>query len=161
MTMDFAERATIDGNIYALDTFPLEQYRTSLPSPPRFRGWPGCSNGYYAIWEIQDRGEDRMLCLVGFRAQVEDALALLFPERELPLAATWFSGIIRACRGGGRSTGYPPRKFRNDEIYVEIVSGKIIRQWVLDLRTVPDQTDEERRLSLPAFLWKPCTDDDT
>jgi hypothetical protein len=152
--MDFAERVTVDGIIYSIDTFPLEPYRTSLPSRPRFRGWPSCSNGYYATWDIQDHGQDRILCLVRFRAQVEDALALLFPQPDLPLDATWSSGIIRGCRGDRRYTGYPPRTFYDDEIYVEIVSGRVVREWVLDLRSVPDQTAEEWRLSVPAFMWK-------
>lgn len=159
MTMDFAERVTIDGSVYALDVFPLERYRVSLPLPPRFRGWPGCSNGYRATWEIQDHQGDRILWMVGFRAQVEDGLELLFPRRALPQPATWFSGIIRASRGSVRRTGYPARKFSNDEIVVEILAGKVVRQWLLDLRSVPDQTDEERRWSLPAFLWQLCESD--
>jgi hypothetical protein len=48
--------------------------------------------------------------------------------------------------------------FRNDEMILEIVAGQVMREWVLDLRTVPDQTSEEFRLSVPAFLLKPAKD---
>lgn len=154
MTMDFAEPLTVDGQRYTINTFPLEPYRRALPSPLRFQGWPSCSNGYYATWEIRACGPDQMLYLVDLRAPVAEALALLFPNPVLPLAATWFSGFIRGCRGSRRSTGYPQRSFCDDEIILDVGYGKVLRVWVLDLRSVPEQTTEERCLSLPAFLRK-------
>jgi hypothetical protein len=71
-----------------------------------------------------------------------------------PIAALWFSGFIHGWRGDGRWTGYPPRKFRNDEIVLQIERGKVVGEWLLDLRDVPGQTGAELRLSLPAFLFK-------
>lgn len=153
MTMDFAEPLQVDGTVYSADIFPLNFYLASLPSRPRYRGWPSCSNGYYATWEVQGNADDRVLCLTELRAQVEDPLGLLFPEADVPVAATWFSGVIRGSRGSRRYTSYPPQTFFNDEIYLEIVSGAVVREWVLDLRSVPDQTDGELRLSLPACIW--------
>jgi hypothetical protein len=41
---------------------------------------------------------------------------------------------------------------------LEIVGGEVLREWVLDLRAVPDQTREEFRMSLPAFLLKPVSE---
>lgn len=141
MTMDFAERMTVDGTVYSIGTFVLEQYRKSLPSPPRFQPWPGCSNGYYGTWEIHECGNERILFLTRFNPQI--GLTLLFPDATLPLAATWFSGIIRGWHGERRLTGYPPREIYPDEIYIEIDAGKVVREWLLDLRAVPDQTEEE------------------
>lgn len=152
MTMDFAERMTVDGTVYSIDTFALEPYRKSLPSPPRFKPWPGCSNGYYGTWEIRECGTERVLFLTGFNPQI--GFSLLFPDTALPLAATWFSGIIRGWHGERRRTGYPPRDIYPDEIYVEIAAGRVVREWLLDLRAVPDQTEEEWRQSVPSFLWK-------
>lgn len=106
MTMDFAERMTVDGTTYSIDTFALEPYRKSLPSPPRFKPWPGCSNGYYGTWEIRECRHERILYLIAFNPQV--GISLLFPNAELPLAATWFSGIIRGWHGERRRTGFPP-----------------------------------------------------
>jgi hypothetical protein len=96
-----------------------------------------------------------MLYLTELWAPVEDPLALLFGRSDGPVAATWFSGMLRGTRGEQRRTGYPPRTFTDDEIYLDIVSGMVVREWVLDLRSVPDQTDDELRLSLPRFLWGP------
>jgi len=153
MSMDFLEQMTVDGVVYSLHTFQLEPYRRSLPSPPLFRGWPGCSKGYRATWEIQEYGPDRVLCLTRISPDPQALLAELSLPPALPLAATWFSGIIRGSRGERRRTGYPPREIHPDEIYVEIAAGKVVREWLLDLRAVPDQTEEEWRQSIPSFLW--------
>lgn len=154
MSMDMSERMTVDDAVYAIYTFPLEPYRKSLPSPPRFRGWPGCSNGYRATWAIQEHGPDRVLCLTDVRPYPQEVLAALSLPAALPLAATWFSGIIRGSRGERRRAGYPPREIHPDEIYIEVAAGKVVREWLLDLRAVPDQTEEEWRQSVPSFLWK-------
>jgi len=152
MTMDFAEHMTVDGLVYSTHTFAVEPYRKSLPSPPRFNPWPGCSNGYRPTWEIRECGHERTLLMIGFHPKA--SLPMLFPHATLPLAATWFSGIIRGVRGERRRTGFPPREIYPDEIYVEIAAGRVVREWLLDLRTVPDQTEEEWRQSVPSFLWK-------
>jgi hypothetical protein len=155
MSFDFAEHLHVHGTVYAIHAFPLNDYLASLPARPRFRGWPGCSNGYRAAWEVQERAHDRVLCLTELKAPVEDLPGLLFGRADGPVAATWFSGMLRGTRGTQRRTGYPPRTFCDDEIHLEIVSGRVVREWVLDLRSVPDQTDDELRLSLPRFLWGP------
>jgi hypothetical protein len=84
-----------------------------------------------------------------------ETIAPMFANLYAPVPAMWFSGSIRRRRGNRRDTGYPPRRFYDDEIVLEIVSGMVARAWVLDLRRVPDQTDEELRLSLPRFMWPP------
>jgi len=155
MSYDFAEHLHLDGTVYSLHAFPLNDYLRSLPARPRLRGWPGCSNGYRATWEVAQGATGRVLFLTGLTAPVDDPCALLLGQRALPLAATWFSGILRGTRGRGRPTGYPPRSFCDDEVHLEIVSGCVTREWVLDLRAVPGQTDDELRLSLPRFLWGP------
>jgi hypothetical protein len=155
MSYDFAEHLHLDGTVYSLQSFPLNDWLASLSPRPRFRPWPGCSNGYRATWEVAERDSGRVLYLTELKAPVEDLLAQLFGRRDTPLAATWFSGMLRGTRGPIRRTGYPPHTFTDDEIHLEIVSGSVVREWVLDLRGVPDQTDDELRLSLPRFLWGP------
>jgi hypothetical protein len=152
MSMDFSQPLHVDGTLFSIDCFPLDAYLALLPSRPRFRGWPGCSKGYYAEWEIRHRGQDRVMCLTRLSAHAADALALS-PHAEDPIDATWFSGIVRASRGQRRYTGYPPQQVWDDELYLDIAAGKVVREWLLDLRAVPDQTDDELRLSLPSFLW--------
>lgn len=155
MSYDFAEHLHLDGTVYSLHSFPLNEYLSLLSPRPRFRNWPGCSNGYHATWAVAEHDVGRVLYMTKLSASVEDPLALLFGQRETPLVATWFSGMLRGAHGPQRRTGYPPRTFADDEIHLEIVSGRVVREWVLDLRGVPDQTDDELRLSLPRFLWGP------
>lgn len=155
MTFDFAEHLDVGGTVYSLYAWPLNDCLASLPSRPRFRAWPARSHGYRAAWEVQEREAGRVLCLTELSASVEDPFALLFGQSDGPIAATWFSGILSGTRGCRRRTGYPPRDFTDDEIYLDIVAGMVVREWRLDLRSVPDQTDDELRLSLPRFLWGP------
>lgn len=155
MSFDFAEQLHVDGMVYSSHAFPLNDYLASLPARPLLRPWPGCSNGYRAAWAVQERAGERVLFLTELKAPVEDLLGQLFGQAAGPLAATWFSGILRGTRSLRRRTGYPPRTFCDDEIHLEIVAGRVVREWVLDLRSVPDQTDDELRLSLPRFLWGP------
>jgi len=158
MTMDFAETLQVGDAAYETWEFPLNACLALLSPRPRPSPWPGCSNGYYAAWEVRDRPEGRILCMVELRPRAHALLALLFPRSEFPMPATWFSGVIRAVRGERRRTGYPPRTFWNDELILEVVAGEVTREWVLDLRMVPDQTREEFRASLPAFLLKPLSE---
>lgn len=158
MTMDFAEPLHVDDAEYGIYEFPLNAYLDLLSPRPRLRNWPGCSNGYYGTWEVQDRPEGRILCLTELRPRDHELLALMFPSSQLPLPATWFSGVIRGVRDERRRTGYPPRTFWNEEIFLNVVAGRVAREWVLDLRAVPDQTSEEFRLSVPAFLLKPVSE---
>ena len=79
---------------------------------------------------------------MGFNLQ--RSLSRLFPQATFPLAAAWFSGTIRGgFRGERRRTGYPPRDIYSNEIYVEIVARRTVREWMLNLRAVPDQTEKE------------------
>lgn len=158
MTMDFAETLQVGDVTYGTFEFPLNACFDRLSLRPRLRPWPGCSNGYYASWEVQDRPEGRFLCMVDLRPRAHEPLALLFPRSAFPLPATGFSGVIRGVRDERRRTGYPPRAFWDEEIFLEVVAGQVTREWVLDLRAVPDQTCEEFRLSVPAFLLKPVSE---
>ena len=79
----------------------------------------------------------------------------LFAKASGPIVASWFSGFVCGWRGPSRETGYPPRRFWNEQIVLDIVNGEIVREWVLDLHNVPDQTGAELGQSLPAFLLKP------
>ena len=124
MTMDFAETLQVGDVTYGTFEFPLNACFDRLSLRPRLRAWPGCSNGYYASWEVQDRPEGRFLCMVELRPRAHESLALLFPCSAFPLPATGFSGVIRGVRDERRRTGYPPRTFWNEEIFLEVVVGQ-------------------------------------
>lgn len=146
MSQEFPDRLLFDGQPHAIDCHPLAPWLASLPERPRGRPTPFRPCGYMATWAVIDD----MLCL----AQIsEEAIARLFAHRDGPVQATWFSGYIRGRRGDRRRTSYPPRTFHEDELVLEIVAGVVTRWWALDLRGVPEQTEQELRLSLPQFLW--------
>ncbi|MGJ7917814.1 hypothetical protein ACI48D_20335 [Massilia sp. LXY-6] len=149
MTYTFPEELHVDGKVYHLYSYPLEPYVAARPSWPRFPKRPWNTNGYMATWAVEDGG----LYLTHLSAPGDDPMALLFPQCRGPVPAFWLDGMLWAVRGEWRHTGYPPRRTFDDEVYLEIRAGKVTRQWSLDLRSVPDQTDEELRLSLPRFLW--------
>jgi hypothetical protein len=147
MSNVFPDRLRIGGHEYDIDSAPLEPYLTALPTPPQRRISMFSQRGYVATWTVHEG----MLFLA---EMTSEALAGLLARPGGPVAATWFSGFIRGWRGDSRHTGYPPRKFWSDEIVLEIVAGNVSREWALDLRGVRDQTSEELRLSLPAFLLR-------
>lgn len=146
MSFVFQEYLHIDDVTYTIDTYPLESYLASLPLRPETLVTPFNRNGYVATWRIVD--DTLYLTSVS-----REPFARLFVHVQGPVVASWFSGLVLGWHGERRHTGWPPRSFHDDEIVLEIVAGKVVREWMLDLRGVPDQTDDELRLSLPEFLW--------
>ncbi len=146
MSFVFRETLRIGAALYEIDTRPLEPYLAALPTRPPRRVTPFNDQGYLANWTIH---ED-VLYLLDLSGS---AFVGLFEPNLDPVAAIWFSGVIHGWRGARRRTGWPPRTFHDEEIVLELVQGKVVRMWQLDLRAVPDQSDDELRLSLPEFLW--------
>jgi hypothetical protein len=142
----FGDRLSVGGQVFTIDCHPLDPCLASLPRRPWARPTPFRQSGYMASWAIIADA----LHLVEISGQT---VAPLFAHLDGPVPADWFSGWICGWRGGRRYTGYPPRSVHDEEIALEIVSGRVARRWTLDLRTVPDPTDEELHLSLPRFLW--------
>ena len=149
MTFTFPEQLRIDGTSYQLRQYPLEDYLALLPARPNLPKRPWNTNGYMATWSV----EGGSLYLMELSAPVDGLVTQLFPHAQGPVRADWFNGILAGCRGNRRHVGYPPRLIFDDKIYLEIGAGTVTRQWLMDLRAVPDQTDDELRLSLPRFLW--------
>jgi hypothetical protein len=149
MTYTFLEEIHIDGTSYQLLQYPLEDYLALLPARPKLPKRPWNTNGYMATWSV----EGGILYLAELSAPIDDLVTQLFPDAQGPVRANWFNGILVGCRGNRRHVGYPTRRIFDDEIYLEIRAGTVTRQWLMDLRAVPDQTDDELRLSLPRFLW--------
>jgi hypothetical protein len=156
MTFEFPEPLHVDGHVYHLHAYPLDGYLKNRPDWPRFRNRPGNGRGYAATWAV----DGDALYLTRLSAPADDPLAQLFPGVRQPVVASWFDGILRGCRGDRRHVSYPSRQIYDDEIYLEIKAGRVTRQWLLDLRPVPDKTDEEIRLTLPRFLWPARLRDD-
>jgi hypothetical protein len=151
MSTVFPDRLRIEAQVYAIDSTPLEPYLASLPEQPPRRVSPFSQRGYVATWTIHEG----TMYLAEITSQSH---ALLRAGTGGPVAASWFSGFIHGWCGDARYTGYPASKFRNDEVVLEVVAGKVLREWLLDLRSVPDQTSEELARSLPSFLLKAQSD---
>lgn len=147
MSNVFPDRLRFAGLLYAIDSAPLEPYLASLPTQPSRRVTPFSQRGYVATWTIHEG----ILYLAEITSHDH---AMLFAHAGGPVTASWFSGFIHGWRGDARRTGPTARKFWNDEIVLEVVTGRVAREWRLDLRAVPDQTSEERYQSLPAFFVK-------
>jgi hypothetical protein len=149
MTYEYTENLDYDGTVFDTNAYPLDAHIRSQGLRP-FAPVPHvCSRGYLAGWRI----EKDMLFLesvnpLGGLAKLDE----LFPDQSAPIQAVWFTGIVHAWRGKQRETGFPTRLFHNLEAVFEIDRGRVARQWILDLTDIPDQTDDELRLSLPSFL---------
>jgi hypothetical protein len=151
MSFEIADQIEYGGHSYKIDTYPLEPY-FALNGYARLESIsPFCSRGYVADWTVE---QDRLL-LAKLWPSPRIALSTLFPSATGPVLASWYTGWIHAWRGERRRTGYPSRTFYNHEVIFGIRNGVIIRIWELDLRDVPDQTDDELRQELPAFLRAP------
>jgi len=149
VSYEFPELLHVDGRAYHLYAYPLERYLSGVPDWPRRRKTPWNSRGYAATWRV----DGDLLVLTHLDAPADDPLRRLFPAIPAPVPAFWLDGLLHGYHGDRRHVGYPPRLIFDDEIVLEVKAGRVTRQWLLDLRQVPDQTDEEFRLSVPEFLW--------
>jgi hypothetical protein len=149
MSIPARERLVHDGHDYLTDGYPLERYFKYMASKPAAFTpiWPSCTNGYMARWSV----ENDVLLLTAI-VREGDWLQTVFPGKTGPIPATWFTGIIHAWRGERRTTGAPYQPFNDDELILKVEGGKVVREWLLDLRAIPDQTDEEIIATCPAFL---------
>lgn len=149
MTLEYSERVIVDGIEYRFDAKPLAPAFELFKLPTLAPIWPVSSRGYVGHWEIHD---DNLL-LADVWTPGGSAPRTLFPNADGKVLATWYSGFFRGRGSERRFTGAPTREFYNDEIFVEILNGLVNRFWKVDLRQVPDQTDDEIKLTLPDFLW--------
>jgi hypothetical protein len=147
MSIESPEVLDYDGHTYLTSDYPLESYLKGTGSPVFEPIWPSRYRGYNAIWSMKD-GSLFLTELAGIPNSHN-----LFPAQATPIPAIWYSGLVHAYRGTRRETGYPSRSFHEHEVLFKVDQGKILCEWVLDLRSIPGQTDEEIRQSLPAFLW--------
>lgn len=93
------DAVTYAGRDFAVLERPLSDFLRRLPAIPRF-DIPHTANykGYIAGWEIRNS----RLYLASFRATANRqpfCISLLFPGRELPIAADWYSGTVHIVSG--------------------------------------------------------------
>lgn len=117
-------------------------YLASIPTQPPRQLTPFSQRSYVATWTIHEG----ILYLAEITSQ---AHAMLFADTRGPVVAPWFSGFIQGWSGDAR-------KFWNDEVILEIGLGKVLREWVLDLRFVPDQTLKNCAYPYRPFCCRLC-----
>jgi hypothetical protein len=98
-TTQMAETIYVDGQKQWLHNLPLEQYFG--PGRPRPNFTPphtACWRGYLGVWEIKNG----MLYLKDLQAWVDGrkvGLEAVFPGKQPPIPATWFSGTLTVPHG--------------------------------------------------------------
>lgn len=117
MTAQVCERIKIGSRMYELCTEPLEPLLQSMKPVPT---WPGlascCWRGYVGTWRI-GRGKLWLTAIESFANfggrgmqgsgtlmpggtdEVGAGPPNLFPDRQLPVEAIWFTGELRCVRG--------------------------------------------------------------
>lgn len=148
MSTIFPNRLRVGDVMYSIDSYPLEPFLDALPTRPEKRSTINTLYGYVATWEAFEG----KFYLVDINSEPH---LQLFAKASGPIVASWFSGFVCGWRGPSRETGYPPRRFWDEQIVLDIVNGEVVREWVLDLHHIIDQTGAELGQSLPAFLLKP------
>jgi hypothetical protein len=148
MSTIFPNRLRVGNVMYSIDGYPLEPFLDALPTRPEKRSTINTLYGYVATWEAFEGS----LYLVDINSEPH---LQLFAKASGPIVATWFSGLVFGWRGQSCQTSDLSRRFWNEQIVLDIVGGEIVREWVLDLSSVPGQPDAELGQSLPTFPMKP------
>jgi uncharacterized protein (TIGR02996 family) len=134
MTAQIADRIVFRGERRMLFSNPLQSYPWPPPGRPRFH-WTSTANyrGYVATWEV--KGDELFLIDIDANLQVKNdeghcrrvGMADLFPTGGEPLAATWFSGVLRLPDGervryvhAGYASSY------EHDLLLAVVEGRVV-----------------------------------
>jgi len=125
MTAQMPDLIIVGGEELLLLCNPLDHYFriTGRPSPFR-NGGTALWRGYVATWSI----DDGRLWLT----DVPNA-AQLFPDRSLPIPATWYTGTLRIGRGDILEyvhMGYG--SVHAQEEYLEVQAGRVVARHIMD-----------------------------
>lgn len=103
MTAQVREIVVINGKQHELESLPLEPLLEALDPRPDFscwaRTWSSCLwRGYVGYWQIME-GKLFLTRLGTYDEDIDIDLRHLFPEREPPIFASWYSGKLRVPMG--------------------------------------------------------------
>ncbi|MFC1824837.1 hypothetical protein ACFL9T_19180 [Thermodesulfobacteriota bacterium] len=151
-TAQFGDRLIYKGETVSIFSNPLESFfNEKNPRPNRlFRAsCSACWRGYVATWKI----EDETLYLIklvqgtcGSDAK-EIQISRVFPERNAPVKATWFTGTLRVPRGKRLSyvhMGYG--SIFEKDLYLTFEKGKLTGEHLVDNTKKELPTRHERAL---------------
>ena len=137
-----------EGETHALFSNPLEEYFNENNVRPKDVFSEGCTTacwrGYVALWEIKGKYLYLLkieLCCGGG----EIPISKIFPGRDAPIKATWFSGELRIPQGEELSyvhMGYGSVYER--DLVLTIKNGKLIKKKIID-NTKKEHPSAQRR----------------
>jgi hypothetical protein len=130
-TTQFSDILYVNGQKCSLDSLPLEQYYGPGNPRPQFRA-PNTATwrGYIATWEI-DRGVLYLKAIRAWTDQGQVGLEGLFPGRQGPVPATWFTGKLTVPHGKIIKPAVPHSVYEK-YLLITIEKGKVISQEVFD-----------------------------
>jgi hypothetical protein len=130
-TTQIPEAIIIEGQKHPLYTNPLESYYgKDNPQPPFKAPNTATWRGYVGTWEI---GRDT-LYLKSIKAWThggEVGLEALFPGRQGPVPATWFTGELRVPLGKVVKPAVP-QPLHEKYLVITVEKGLVIKQEVID-----------------------------
>ena len=106
MTMQMPEKIRVRGNFHTTYATPLSGWLSLMEAEGRPAGFrvscSACWRGYVGTWEVRDDA----LWVMDIHATGPDGREIsaqdIFPGRDFPVLADWFSGEIRLSESGER-----------------------------------------------------------
>lgn len=137
-TAQFPDDLIYNGEELPVFSNPLESYfDRDHPRPNHLFAFSctACWRGYVATWKIEQGSLFLIKVIEGTcsRDAKEIPLELIFPNREAPVRADWFSGVLRIPRG--RQLHYVHMGYGSvyeKELLLTIEKGKLVREDVVD-----------------------------
>jgi hypothetical protein len=130
-TTQIPDAIIIEGQKHPLFTNPLESYYSKdNPRPPFKAPNTATWRGYVGTWEI----EGGVLLLKAVRAwtrEGEVGLEALFPGRQGPVTATWFTGQLEVPQGKVVKPAVPHPLYEK-YLLIDVEKGRVVRQEVID-----------------------------
>jgi hypothetical protein len=132
-TAQVADELIYQGKTYRLFTTPLES-NPARKTPNSTSMSTACWRRYKARWEIAG-GELRLVGLQECHDNKPIPIDQVLPGQKLPIAARWFSGVLRVPQG--KQLAYVHMGFRSryeKDLLISITAGKVTGQRVVDNR---------------------------
>lgn len=140
-TAQIPDEIVLDGQRHPLHSQPFDKILWSGPSlPPEIRLLDCTANwrGYRAFWTISD-GKlllDKVVANACAQDPAEMDLSRFFPDGRRPVAAQWFSGVLKIARG--KEIEYVHQGYQSRyEAYTLLVVHKGVVVFRLDLDEPP------------------------
>ena len=133
MTAQMCDKINVENQEYLLYSEPLESFWNEFKPKPDFEPpHTACWRGYITSWKV----EDSKLFLTGIETENENLeLEKVFPGKNTPLFADWFSGELRVPKGEMTQyihMGYES-KYESD-LFLIVDNGLVINEHLINNR---------------------------